>query len=120
MRLTDSQLPSILTLRDYSLCTQTPQQSAQRGDDLEKERLEAAGTQEVKREQQALETEVTEAKAFATEAMQKQELEGTLAKRDKQLASVTKQLLAEKARVAQVEKHALLMLPVHEALSSSV
>jgi hypothetical protein len=101
-----------------------PQQVAQRGDVLEKERLEAAGAQEVKREQeQALDTEVTEAKAFASEAMQKKELESTLAQRDKQLASVTKQLLAEKARVAQVEKHALslllwgLTLLVYEALS---
>jgi hypothetical protein len=95
-------------LRDYSLCTQTPQQVAQGGDDLEKARLEAAGAQEVKREQeQALDTEATEAKAFASVAMQKQELEGTLAQRDKQLASVTKQLLAEKARVAQVETRSL-------------
>lgn len=58
---------------------------------------EAAGPErEVRREQQRLQR--------ATQ--QKTKLEGKLAKRDKQLASVTKELLAEKTRVAQVEKEA--------------
>jgi len=72
------------------------QQATQRADALEQERLEQAGHQQVQREQQQLK------KA----SVQKEKLEDKLATRDKQLASVTKQLLAEKSRVAQVEKEA--------------
>lgn len=73
---------------------------AQRAADaLETERLEAAASarqQQVQIEKQELH------KA----SVQKEQLENTLGMRDKQLASVMKQLLAEKSRVAQVEKEA--------------
>ena len=75
---------------------QQNEQRAQAREELEAAHEAAGPEREVRREQQRLQR--------ATQ--QKTKLEGKLAKRDKQLASVTKELLAEKTRVAQVEKEA--------------
>jgi len=71
-------------------------QVAQRADAAEQQNLEQAAHEQVQREKRQLDQA----------AQQKAQLEHRLVKRDKQLASVTKQLLAEKQRVAQVEKEA--------------
>ena len=66
-----------------------------------------AGSQASQRLEQVAQEQMQHEKQQLDKAAQiKEQLEDKLDKRDKQLASVTKELLAEKQRVAQVEKEA--------------